>query len=125
MKGLNCYAQFSVAGGIKKSFTLTHDLKCFFVPGDIDSVQREPFNMRTVVGSGLLSDPYQSRAGPATVFFFALAYVARGLFGLHRSPPQPTGSTGHRTFLCLTFFTWRLCPPVGDAAACTLAGQPF
>ncbi len=125
MKGRNCYSQFVRHPGFEKLHGIAYVKSSFLKPGDIDSFQREPFKMRTVVGSGLLSDPYQSRAWPATVLLCVFLIERSGRFRFPLTPVAERIRAGHCLFLCLTFFTVWFGPFALLLSLPQRSGQPF
>ena len=139
MKGRICYARFWDEPGIEKLFTFIEVKSSFLKP-----VTSRPcgvaFLIRESVAGALVCRPDNTvQSKPVTVlfskyfgtphmpadFFFTIGFIVCGRFRFFGSIARVRRRAGHRLFQCLTFFTWRLCPPVGVAAASTLVGQPF
>ena len=121
MKGLNCYAAFWFASDTKKSLTLTQIIQDFFVPGG----PQEPIFKKAADGLLSKSHHLEWHFTTSAVFLFVLGFVTRGRPGVFSSPHSIASQAVHFFFLCLTFFTVRLCPLERFGRIGAPAGQPF
>ena len=105
MKDLNCYVRFWNHPGVEKLRTVDQIKASFLAPVTPRFVQREPFFAGTVVGSGFLYSPSQSRAVPATVFFSIGTEQTRGRQIGADFSRSSLHHAGHRFFLCSAYTT--------------------